>query len=495
MVPGTEYSSPVKEGEQGEEGMTEDREILTPANSAVDILIAKEKHKVESSAIVVDDSHNIANNKLLDKKSAKPLISDDSSVEGQYVIPPKVGLSQEIESSSNLEKVASTETSEDKSSIIADEKNSSILLKSEDAFSPNESNLITNASEGDIELKSEEVVTPLDTQEVATPEVEVTPNITKEVKLTPSKTLEESLSIKTSSEEPVLTPTEQDLTTSGEAAKSPEETSTIKTTKEEVSNVQKTSEEILTSPDDTTPKTTSEEVSLVNSTCEKTTQEDIFTAETILEETTGEILIPRPQTTPEKVPSLKTTSDEVLTPKTSLDEILTSETKKEKTFKEQEDKTSPTTSLDDGISLKSIQNSYESSVINVEDIPKFTSTVVDDTKPSNVKEESFNGPSKDKITDLDHSSSAIIKVNPSINGHHIEVSEILRLNPSEARSDGTWPCPLCDTSVPSENSYSVHLHQYHANPQLLPVDVVSQFSITNLVTKQKLDELPQSFYR
>ena len=79
--------------------------------------------------------------------------------------------------------------------------------------------------------------------------------------------------------------------------------------------------------------------------------------------------------------------------------------------------------------------------------------------------------------------------------HNKETSKIIELNPGQTQADGRLQCPLCDSFLLNENAYIFHLHQYHANPDLLSKGQVSQFSISNYLVTHKLDDLAESLYR
>lgn len=79
--------------------------------------------------------------------------------------------------------------------------------------------------------------------------------------------------------------------------------------------------------------------------------------------------------------------------------------------------------------------------------------------------------------------------------HNKETSKIIDLNPGQTQADGRLQCPLCDAFLLNENAYIFHVHQYHANPNLLSKGQVSQFSISNYLVTHKLDDLAEPLYR
>jgi len=67
------------------------------------------------------------------------------------------------------------------------------------------------------------------------------------------------------------------------------------------------------------------------------------------------------------------------------------------------------------------------------------------------------------------------------------LSKILRLNSGIELQDGNWKCALCNLVLSCVNEYKIHLHQYHANPNMLTLYHIKEFSISNHLVIQPQD--------
>ena len=58
----------------------------------------------------------------------------------------------------------------------------------------------------------------------------------------------------------------------------------------------------------------------------------------------------------------------------------------------------------------------------------------------------------------------------------LQITKIQELNGGEKESGGNgWLCTICTTSVVNVDAYHIHLHQFHANPNLLTIEQVYAF--------------------